>query len=99
MTAHAPQTIFLKDYTEPHHWVETVHLTFKLTPRTTRVVSKIVFNPNAKNMGDLILNGEQLRLVSVQINGAAVPYDITDTHLTIKQADVPVNLTRNQHSA
>jgi aminopeptidase N len=89
MTAHAPQTIFLKDYTEPHHWVETVHLTFKLTPRTTRVVSKIVFNPNAKNMGDLILNGEQLRLVSVQINGAAVPYDITDTHLTIKQADVP----------
>jgi aminopeptidase N len=89
MTAHAPQTIFLKDYAEPHHWVETAHLTFKLSPRATLVVSKIVFEPNANNLGDLILNGEQLRLVSVQINGADVPHKTTDTHLTIKQSDLP----------
>ncbi|SEK69415.1 aminopeptidase N [Pacificibacter marinus] len=89
MTAHAPQTIFLKDYAEPHHWVETAHLTFKLSPRATLVVSKIAFKPNANNLGDLILNGEQLRLVSVQINGADVPYETTDTHLTIKQSDLP----------
>ncbi|MEN8831497.1 MAG: aminopeptidase N [Pacificibacter sp.] len=89
MTDLAPQTIFLKDYAEPHHWVETVHLTFALSPRATRVRSKIVFTPNDKNTGDLILNGEQLSLKSVTVNGAYVAYDTTDTHLTIKQADLP----------
>ena len=89
MTAHAPQTIFLKDYAEPHHWVDTVHLTFKLSPNATRVLSKIDFVPNANTLGDLILNGEQLGLISVTVNGADVPYVTTDTHLTIKQADVP----------
>ena len=89
MTDLAPQTIFLKDYAEPHHWVETVHLTFALSPRATRVRSKIVFTPNDKNTGDLVLNGEQLSLKSVTVNGAYVAYDTTDTHLTIKQADLP----------
>ncbi len=89
MTDLAPQTIFLKDYAEPHHWVETVHLTFALSPRATRVRSKIVFTPNDNNTGDLVLNGEQLSLKSVTVNGAPVAYDTTDTHLTIKQADLP----------
>ncbi|MBU2868574.1 aminopeptidase N [Pacificibacter marinus] len=89
MTALAPQTIFLKDYAEPHHWVETVHLTFALAPRATRVTSKIVFTPNTNNLGDLILNGEQLSLKSVTVNGAPVSYEVTDTHLTVKQADLP----------
>ncbi|RPE71068.1 aminopeptidase N [Pacificibacter maritimus] len=89
MTALAPQTIFLKDYAEPHHWVDTVHLTFKLAPRATRVMSKIVFKPNEANTGDLILNGEDLTLLSARINGAAIPHEQTDRHLIVKQADLP----------
>ncbi|MBU1277768.1 MAG: aminopeptidase N [Alphaproteobacteria bacterium] len=85
----APQTIHLKDYQEPHHWVRDVHLTFRLAPRATRVLSKITFVPNVQNPGDLILDGEGLRLIAVAVNEAIVPYEVTDTHLVIKSGDLP----------
>ncbi|GAA3870725.1 aminopeptidase N [Celeribacter arenosi] len=79
----ATQPIFLKDYQEPHHWVRDVHLTFLLAPTATRVRSRITFVPNPQNPGDLELNGEDLRLLSVAVNGNDVPYEVTDTGLTI----------------
>ncbi|SLN30978.1 Aminopeptidase N [Aquimixticola soesokkakensis] len=85
----APQTIYLKDYAAPHHWVDTVHLTFTLAPQATRVLSRIAFVPNAENPGDLVLNGEQLTLLSLRIDGESVEYAVTDTHLTVAQADLP----------
>ncbi|WP_417247990.1 aminopeptidase N [Celeribacter sp.] len=85
----APETIFLKDYAEPHHWVREVHLTFRLAPTETRVLSRITFVPNAQNAGDLVLNGEDLKLITATVDGAIVPMDVSDTHLRIKSADLP----------
>ncbi|WP_417259234.1 aminopeptidase N [Celeribacter sp.] len=89
MSDAASETIYLKDYTEPHHWVRDVHLTFRLAPKATRVLSRITFVPNAENGGDLILNGEELTLITATVDGAIVPMEVSDTHLRIKSADLP----------
>jgi len=41
----ARQTIYLKDYAPFGYIVESVHLTFRLAPSATRVISKIRFAP------------------------------------------------------
>ena len=47
----SPQTIYLSDYT-PFGWqVADVHLTVKLAPNATRVVSRIHFQPNPMLLG------------------------------------------------
>ena len=79
----APQTIYLADYT-PFGWkVEDVHLTFKLAPNTTRVISKIRFAPNSNGANErFFLHGEQLNLISAKIDGHTVSPDVTDKGLT-----------------
>jgi aminopeptidase N len=87
MTYAAPQTIYLADYTPPAYLIDTVHLTFQLAPNATRVVSRIAFrpNPDAKSR-DFFLHGEELRLISAHIDGAAISPDVTERGLT---CDVP----------
>ena len=87
MTHAAPQTIYLADYTPPAYLIDTVHLTFQLAPNATRVVSRIAFrpNPDAKSR-DFFLHGEELRLISAHIDGAAISPDVTERGLT---CDVP----------
>jgi len=83
MTHAAPQTIYLADYTPPAYLIDTVHLTFQLAPNATRVVSRIAFrpNPDAKSR-DFFLHGEELRLISAHIDGAAISPDVTERGLT-----------------
>ncbi len=87
MTHAAPQTIYLADYTPPAYLIDTVHLTFQLAPNATRVVSRIAFrpNPDAKSR-DFFLHGEELKLISAHIDGAAISPDVTERGLT---CDVP----------
>ncbi len=80
----APQPIHLKDYSQPHHWIEDVHLTFELSPSATRVKSKISFRTNAANPGPLVLDGENLKLISAKIDGEAVSPEVTETGLTLE---------------
>ncbi|MGR3668812.1 M1 family aminopeptidase, partial [Sagittula sp.] len=84
MKAEAPQTIYLKDYT-PFGWhVESVHLTFRLAPNSTRVLSKIRFAPNPDAPAqDFFLHGEMLKLIGAKIDGAPVTPDVTDEGLTV----------------
>ena len=83
----APQTIYLADYTPPAWLVDTVELTFRLSPDATRVISRIAFRPNpAATSRAFFLHGEQLTLMSAAINGTPVTPDITSTGLT---CDVP----------
>ncbi len=68
----APQTFYLKDYT-PFGWeVESVHLTFKLAPNATRVLSRIAFTPKDNASAQMFLHGEELKLISAKIDGNAV---------------------------
>lgn len=86
----APETIFLKDYTQAAYLVEDVHLTFRLAPSATRVLARIRFAPNpAVTDRSFFLHGEQLKLISARIDGAPVTPDVTATGLTCDVPDAP----------
>ena len=84
----APQTIYLSDY-QPFGWiVEAVHLTFRLDPRATRVLSRIRFVPNPQGpRGKFFLHGEDIRLISARIDGQPVNPEITPQGLTCAVPD------------
>jgi aminopeptidase N len=87
MNTAAPQTIFLSNYMAPGWHVESVHLTFKLAPEATRVISRIAFTPNPDAPAQpFMLHGEELTLISAAIDGVAVSPDLTAAGLT---CDVP----------
>ncbi|MGR3551175.1 aminopeptidase N [Pseudooceanicola sp.] len=80
-------TIYLKDYTPPNWLVEDVHLTFRLAPQATRVLSRIRFVPNPDTQDRrFFLEGEDLRLISARIDGETVTTEVTDEGLI---CDVP----------
>ena len=60
----APQTFYLKDYTPFGYEVEEVHLTFRLAPQSTRVLSRIRFAPRADAADKtFFLHGEDLKVI------------------------------------
>ncbi len=91
MTDAAPITIHLKDYTRFGWLIDSVHLTFRLAPHATRVLSRIAFRPDpdapeGAKAQPFFLHGEQLTLISAQIDGAPVTPTVTAQGLT---CDVP----------
>ena len=86
----APKTIYLKDYTPFGYVVESVYLTFRLAPTSTRVVSRIRFAPNPDATDKtFFLHGEELSLMWATIDGAEVAPEITDTGLRCAVPDAP----------
>lgn len=90
MKATAPQPILLKDYKVPTHLIPTVELEFDLHETATVVRSRLAVqrNPASKEKhANLVLNGENLVLQSVSMNGVAlteeIDYTVTETTLTI----------------
>ena len=84
------QAIYLKDYTPPHFAIAETRLEFFLDPQKTRVIAEIDFEP--KEHRDLELNGEDLRMLSISINGKELSFgDITieDGLLTIDKSAIP----------
>ncbi|HLB56378.1 MAG TPA: aminopeptidase N [Coxiellaceae bacterium] len=90
MSSQNPQTTYLKAYTPPDFLIEKVHLHFDIQDDQTIVKSilNIVRNPKTKHAGaPLILDGEELKLQAIYIDGKALTenqFEKTDTHLTIK---------------
>ena len=87
-----PQTIHLRDYTPFGYLVDSVHLTVRLAPGKTRVLSRIEFRPNpaaGSGAGLLQLDGESLRLISARIDGAPVSPVITPEGLRCPAPDAP----------
>ena len=83
-----PQTIYLKDYKPFDYIVEDVHLTFKLAPQATRVIAKITFSPNPDTTERRFhLHGEDLKLISAKIDGAAVTPVMLDDGLLVDAPD------------
>jgi aminopeptidase N len=85
----APQTIYLKDYTPFGFDIDSVHLTFRLSPSATRVISRIAFTPKADAPAEFILHGEQLTLISAQIDGAPVTPELVEGGLRCAVPDAP----------
>jgi len=96
MRTDSPQTIYRKDYTPPSYLVDTVELGFDLDPAQTVVANRVTMrrNPDAKSR-DIILNGEDIELVAIRMNGVALQpeqYILGHHTLTIRKAPAEVTL-------
>jgi aminopeptidase N len=59
---------FLADYSPANFTIETVNLTIELDDTKTQVTNELTLNRQGEHQEHLILDGEQLRLVSVSID-------------------------------
>src|SRR5437867_2039427 len=84
-----PKTIYLKDYTPPAFGVETVDLDVDIRDDHALVRARLLVKRNAA--GPLVLDGDELELVSVSIDGRDARHEVTPAQLTIY--DVPDRFT------
>ena len=93
LNAHQPQTIHLSDYQPFTHVVEQVHLTFRVAPSATRVVTRLTLSPNPLRPGahDLRLDGEGVRLISAVLDGIPLTLTPDETGLTVPAALMPTS--------
>ncbi|XVF78889.1 hypothetical protein PTKIN_Ptkin14bG0173900 [Pterospermum kingtungense] len=86
-TMDAPKEIFLKDYKSPDYYFDTVDLKFSLGEEETIVTSKITVFPRAEGSSSpLVLDGVDLKLISVKVNGKELKkgdYYLDSRHLTL----------------
>jgi len=88
----APTVTKLSDYTPPNFKIETVYLDFDLEPKKTVVKSTLKLVRLAA--GPLILDGDEIALKSIKIDGRSLKrseYRLTQTQLIL--SDVPDNFT------
>jgi aminopeptidase N len=82
--------VYLRDYSVPNYLVDTVDLTFRLAPTSTRVLSRIAFRPNpAANSREFFLHGRDLKLISASIDGAPCTPTLTEDGLSLPVPDAP----------
>lgn len=75
MRAEDPRPVRLSEYRPSDFLIDEVHLDFRLEPSATRVTAKLKMRPNpAGDAGAALkLDGDELKLVSVSIDGRALP--------------------------
>lgn len=89
------QSIHRRDYRAPTHLIDTVKLEFDLDPESTAVINTMAVRPNPESAvkdGILALQGEDLALVSVSVNGRALSeseYDLSNGQLRIPGISAP----------
>ena len=84
------ERVYLQDYRPPDFLITSVNLDFELAPDTTLVRSVLSVSRNSSNIQALRLDGEDLELLAVRIDGQALAqecYTLTEQSLTIH--DVP----------
>src|SRR5437764_5888134 len=85
-----PKTIYLKDYAPPPFRVEDVDLDVDIREDHALVRARLAIRRNSGN-GPLILDGDELQLVSVTVDGHAPRHEATPERLT--RYDVPERFT------
>ena len=78
-----PRAIHLKDYAPPAFHVETIELDVDIREQHAIVKAKLVIRRNRP--GPLVLDGDELELVSVALDGKAVRHEVTPEKLTIPE--------------
>ena len=73
------------DYTAPAYWIDTVDLTFDLDPTKTRVLNKMRVrrNPDVPAQA-LRLDGEELNLARVMVNGGGSSFKMDGHQLVLE---------------
>ncbi|MBP5980432.1 MAG: aminopeptidase N [Halomonas sp.] len=84
-----PQPVYLSDYQPPVYRVTHTELTFDLDPAATRVKARLLIqrNDEVSDQTPLVLNGENLALISLAIDGT--PLTDADYQLDEKNLCIP----------
>jgi aminopeptidase N len=82
-----PKTIHLKDYAPPPFRVDSIDLDVDIRDDDALVRGGLRIKRNGKGKEPLVLDGDELELVSVTLNGKPVKHEVTAETLTI--ASVP----------
>ncbi|WP_158367191.1 aminopeptidase N [Candidatus Williamhamiltonella defendens] len=89
-----PQIKYRQDYRPPSHLISDIHLNFNLNEKKTRVTATSQIQRQTSEDTPLILNGENLILISVSVNDQIWShYSQKDPHLIIKQLPKAFSLT------
>jgi aminopeptidase N len=95
MTDTQPKAIYLADYKKPNYFIEKTKLHFDLFEDNALVTSELTLVKNTENNDNsLQLNGYELELLSVAINGVAFTpdqYNVTEDYLVL--TELPDNFT------
>src|SRR3569832_974929 len=88
MRTETEHTIYLKDYAPTPYRVDKVELDVMIAPDTSRVRALLTLSPRegTEPGTPLVLDGDELKLNSIAIDGSPLPltaYDTTETTLTI----------------
>ncbi len=78
-----PQTVRLVDYRQPDWLVPHVALTFELDAVRTRVRARLTVTRNGANDAPLVLDGQELTLVSVMVDGVSADVQPADEKLVL----------------
>ncbi|MFK5914081.1 MAG: aminopeptidase N [Woeseiaceae bacterium] len=98
----APKTVLLKDYQPPRYLLESVSLDFELFETKTQVRTKLKFSKNNNNNESdqsLLLNGQNLELKSLKLNGKKLSnsdYTLNEEGLLINEC--PDDFTLEIHN-
>jgi len=84
MRTDTPKTIYLKDYKPTPYKISHVDMEFEIRDGLTIVTTKSQFTKNSDDDDDIILNGEQLKLVSVKLDAKEIQPTISDKEMIIK---------------
>ena len=86
LEAGGPATVINRtDYTAPAYWIDTVNLTLDLEPGKTRVLNKMTLHRNLEvAVQPLRLNGEELNLARVLVNGQGTSFKLEGNYLVLE---------------
>lgn len=79
------KVVLRADYQPPAYWIDTVELVFDLDPAKTRVLNrmKVRRNPDVAQQ-PLRLDGEELNLARVLVNGQGTSFKLEDNQLVLE---------------
>ena len=79
------QVIRRADYQAPAYWIDTVELSFDLDPAKTRVLNRMRVRRNPDLPAQpLRLDGEELNLARVMVNGQGTSFKLEDNQLVLE---------------
>jgi aminopeptidase N len=96
MKTDIPQTIRLADYRAPDYRILKTDLIFKLDPSATRVIAALSMEATGSATPPLQLDGEELKLISVSIDGVqldSAAYETNEKSLLLKAPPARFTLT------
>jgi len=74
-----------EDYAQPSHWIHSVDLSFDLEPNKTLVINRMQLAPNPAQPGAALrLDGEDITLTRVLVNGESVSFRTEDQQLVLE---------------